>query len=236
LFQTNPKTFDIDGHFATNPVETRWTVRQHRKEIALGDRVFIWRAIGSGDAADSGIIAEATVISTVAPRPELPVEIPFWTNPADANQIEPRVDLRLERIAAKRGVIQREWIREDPILRELRILTMANATNFSLTPSETERIAALWERTGRDWTRAESIAGLFAYQETYGSAVSRGPGSPVSNIAVLIGRAVAGVYNKVMNFRHLDPRDSREGLSGASARSQTVLPRSRQRVSCGASC
>jgi hypothetical protein len=30
-----------------------------------------------------------------------------------------------------------------------------------------------------------------------------------------LGGAVSGVYNKVMNFRHLDPRDEREGMSGA---------------------
>jgi 5-methylcytosine-specific restriction endonuclease McrA len=34
-------------------------------------------------------------------------------------------------------------------------------------------------------------------------------------VALQIGRAISGVYNKVMNFRHLDPRDEREGMSGA---------------------
>lgn len=36
-------------------------------------------------------------------------------------------------------------------------------------------------------------------------------------MALQIGRAVTGVYNKVMNFRHLDPQDLRAGLSGAGS-------------------
>jgi hypothetical protein len=34
-------------------------------------------------------------------------------------------------------------------------------------------------------------------------------------VALRIGRAISGVYNKVINFRHLDPRDERDGMSGA---------------------
>jgi hypothetical protein len=34
-------------------------------------------------------------------------------------------------------------------------------------------------------------------------------------VTVKIGRAVTGVYNKVMNFRSVDPRDNRAGMSRA---------------------
>lgn len=52
--------------------------------------------------------------------------------------------------------------------------------------------------------------------------MSRGPGSPVADVALRIGRAVGGVYNKVMNFRALDPRDDREGLPAGDAVDQEV--------------
>ena len=42
-------------------------------------------------------------------------------------------------------------------------------------------------------------------------------GSPVAETALLLGRAVSGVYNKVMNFRALDPRDQRVGMTGGGA-------------------
>jgi hypothetical protein len=77
------------------------------------------------------------------------------------------------------------------------------------------RLTALWDRTGRDWTRNESVAGLWAYAQTYGQEVSRLSGTPVAEVALAIGRAVSGVYNKVMNFRAIDPRDARAGMSGA---------------------
>ena len=74
-----------------------------------------------------------------------------------------------------------------------------------------ERLAALWSRT---WTWDEFVAGLWAYARSYGGPVSRLPDSPVGTVALLIGRAVSGIYNKVINFRHLDPRDGRAGMSG----------------------
>jgi hypothetical protein len=85
-----------------------------------------------------------------------------------------------------------------------------------------DRLERLWVRTGVDWTRSDSIAGLWAYDLTYGREVSKTAGSPVADVALRIGRAVGGVYNKVMNFRALDPRDQREGLPAGGAVDQEV--------------
>jgi predicted HNH restriction endonuclease len=52
--------------------------------------------------------------------------------------------------------------------------------------------------------------------------VSTLPGSPVADVALAVGRAVSGVYNKVMNFRAIDPRDERAGMSGASETDRRV--------------
>ena len=109
----------------------------------------------------------------------------------------------------------RSW----PILPNLR---MRSATNYPVTNEHALRLDALWSRTGRDWNRSEAIAGLLAYAETYGQPVSRLPGSPVARVAITIGRAVSGVYAKVMNFRSLDPRRTSEGMSGAGETDRTV--------------
>jgi hypothetical protein len=63
LLQCNPDRFDIDAFLRTQPVETNWLLRQHGDEIAPGDQVFIWRAIGKGSEAASGIVAEAEVLA-----------------------------------------------------------------------------------------------------------------------------------------------------------------------------
>jgi hypothetical protein len=217
IFQGNPDDFDIDGYLATRPVELPWLVTRYADQIAVGDRVYIWRTQGSGDRDKAGVIAEAEVIAPAALRPESPDAVPFWRTGGDeATALHNRAMLRLVRIARPREVIQRRWCMEDPVLRDLLNLRMAAGTNYLLTEEHAERLAALWSRTGRDWTRDESVAGLWAYGQTRGGPVSLLPGSPVATVALRIGRAAGGVYNKVMNFRHLDPRDGRKGMSAVS--------------------
>jgi hypothetical protein len=222
IFQGNPDDFDLDAYLATNPTQFPWLVTRYGNEITVGDHVYIWRTQGNQKAV-AGIIAEAEVFAPVALVPEAADAIPFWRGEASAaTETRPRAVLRLVRIAKPREVIRREWCAEDPVLRSLPNLRMAAATNYPLAREQVERLAALWNRTGQDWTRDESVAGLWAYARTSGGPVSRLPGSPVSEVALRIGRAISGVYNKVMNFRHLDPRDEREGMSGAGDADERV--------------
>ena len=106
-------------------------------------------------------------------------------------------------------MLRRDWFLEDPVLRDLPNLRMAAGTNYAIDPRQADRLLALWNRTGRDWTRNESVAGLWAYAQTYGQPVSRLAGSPVAEVALALGRAVSGVYNKLMNFRACCSRSSR---------------------------
>jgi 5-methylcytosine-specific restriction endonuclease McrA len=149
--------------------------------------------------------------------------VSFWRgNTEQAVQILPRALLRLNRVAIKKEVLRREWLAQDPVLSELPNLKMAAGTNYPVTPQQAARLYALWSRTGQDWSRDESVAGLWAYAKTLGTPVSRLPGSPVALVSQLIGRAIPGVYNKVMNFRSIDPRDSRAGLPASGATDERV--------------
>jgi HNH endonuclease len=215
IFQGNPDDFDLDAYLATAPIQFPWLVTRYGNEVTAGDRIYIWRTQGEQKGI-AGIVAEAEVIVAPALLPESADAIPFWrANTSAAIEARPRAILRLVRIATPREIIRREWCAEDPVLRTLPNLKMAAATNYPLAPEQADRLATLWSRTGHDWTRDESVAGLWAYARTSGGPVSRLPGSAVADVALRIGRAISGVYNKVMNFRHLDPRDEREGMSGA---------------------
>jgi hypothetical protein len=75
---------------------------------------------------------------------------------------------------------------------------------------------------GQDWTRDESLGGLYAYCHTLGRSISKLQGSDVAKVALVIGRPVVGVYNKVLNFRAIDPRDTRAGLSSVSVMDRAV--------------
>ena len=162
-----------------------------------------------GKKVTAGIIAKGRLADGPSIR--------FWTDRSKANIEQLRVQLNIDEIANKRKILKRSWMVEDPILSNLSILKMANQTNYIIAEEHEKRIDALWENTGVDWTRAQSIAALRAYNETYGSSVSLLPGSPIAKTSNLIGRAVKGVYNKVLNFRHIDPRDERAGFSGGGA-------------------
>jgi hypothetical protein len=221
IFQANPKRFDVDAFLARSPAESEWLVSRYGSEIGAGDRVFLWRSGTDPKLPPAGVFAEAVTVSTVRSLPDdSPSE--FWSVPAEATAVRPRVRIALGRVANKREVIRREWWKNDPILADHLIMKMPNHTTFKLEGDHLSRLEQLWAKTGSDWTYAEAVAGLFAFVETYGHEVSRLRGSPVSDVSLKVGRPLPGVYNKVMNFRSLDPSDERKGLDGASAQDRTV--------------
>jgi hypothetical protein len=149
------------------PAQFPWLVRCYGSEIA-GDRVYIWRTGGSRRGI-AGVIAESEVIAAAEPRTESVDAIPFWNAGAEeASTLFPHAILRLVRVARAREVIRREWCVEDPVLRDLLNLKVATGTNYPLSPEQAQRLAALWSRTGHDWSRDEAVAGLWAYARTHG--------------------------------------------------------------------
>ena len=214
IFQGNPNEFDIDGYLAAAPNEITWLVRRYGSEIQPGDAVFIWRSSG-GLKDKAGIVARATVLTEPANISDDPAAGPFWKHNAPTGT-STRVKLSVDRVAKSREFIKRDWLVDDPACSEMLIIRQPAGTNFPLEPREAERLQNLWSKTGVDWSREESLAALHIYLALSGKKISRKPGSPVADLAMLIGRAVTGAYNKIMNFRAIDPRDSREGMDGAS--------------------
>lgn len=222
IFQGNPDEFDIDGYLASRPPQIVWLVTRYASEMSVGDRVYLWRNQGKQKAI-AGIVAEGVIASTPELRVEDSYGTAFWKEKnARASAPQIRVALRPIKVATKREVIRRDWCEEDPILRNLPNLKMQAQTNYLVSDEQEARIDALWGRTGRDWTRNESVAGLMAYAATYGKPVSRLPGSPIARVAMTLGRAVSGVYAKAMNFRALDPRPEGTGMTGAGETDKSV--------------
>jgi len=220
IFQGNPDKFKIDK-FLSDFENIDWSVRQKHfsDQIAVGDEVFIWRASGRKKAV-SGVVARGIVTS----EPKMVKD----DNPREYWIIEPRgVELRVkirftDKLLGAKQTIKREWLKEDPVLQNHRIFKVPNQTNYSLTSQEAKRLRALCARTGIDWTRSEALAGLWLYQLTLQQSISRSPDSLVATVANLIGRSVGGVYNKIMNFRAIDPRDERAGLPASSETDKKV--------------
>ena len=146
IFQAQPKSFDIDGFLATRPTEFLWLARQRAAAILPGDQVFLWRAIGGMEREKSGVIAEARVIAGAMSMLEDPAALPFWRDPTQTANKQLRVRLRLLRVASPGEVLQRDWLRADPHLRELSIFWLANSTNFVVSPEHAARLNALWDK------------------------------------------------------------------------------------------
>lgn len=220
IFQANPQRFDIGAFVANPPEECEWLVSRYNNQIGPGQRVFLWCAAGDADIP-SGVFAEARTISSVRERRD-DGDQGLWKDPAEADLVRPRVRLALTRIANKREVIKRDWWQGDPALNDHLIMTMPNHTTFRIDGQAYDRLDRLWSKTGSDWTYEDAVGGLYAFVETLGKPVSKLPGSIIADVAMVVGRPVTGIYNKVMNFRSLDPSDPRKGFTGASGQDQTV--------------
>ncbi|WP_211115127.1 EVE domain-containing protein [Nitrospirillum amazonense] len=219
IFQANPDRFDVDGFLATRPTRFRWSAQQQADLMAIGDDIYLWRAKGARGVA--AIVAKTKIVELPSIVPDDEASVPFWAS-GEINVAAPRVMLELLRVATPDEALKADWLREDPVLRTLGILAMPRATNYRVTTAEATRLDALWMNTGRPWNRGESLGGLVTYIRTKGGEISRQPGSPVVEMALRIGRVPTGVYNKVMNFRALDPTDPRKGLSGGGVTDRRV--------------
>lgn len=219
IFQGNPETFDIDGYLAASNGVITWLAPKLTAEIKPGDTAYIWRS-GAEKGLPAGIVAAGSVLDQPSVQADDPISKPFWKSPDTGHA--PRVKIRLSRVASIKEVLKREWMKEDSVLSNMLIMKQPAGTVFRVQPAEAERLDQLWRKTGTDWSKDEVIAALWLYSETYQQPISKSPGSPVEQTAQRIGRAVTGVYNKLMNIRSIDPRDDRKGFEGGSKVDQAV--------------
>lgn len=140
IFQGNPTRFDIEGYLATAK-RVRWTVRQHRAEIATGDRVFFWVA-GAGQKERAGIIAAGRIADSPALVPDDPAASPYWRAALPGDEL--RVNVDLDSCPGERARIRRQALVNDPNLGNLSILRQPSGTNFLLTDEQAIRLEALW--------------------------------------------------------------------------------------------
>jgi hypothetical protein len=217
IFQGNPDEFEVDAYVRSTS-RIRWSVRQQHlaPKMSIGDVVYIWRSAGR-ERRSYGMIAEATIIGLPSVLPEDPAAVHLWRNPRHTG---PRLRVKLDLVR----VIQNEHqlvpgtaLRQEPDLRELRILRLRQETNYLVKPAHERRLRTLWERTGRDWTHDESLAALWAYDLTFGKPVAEKTDGAVSEVSTRTGRLLTAVVSKLMNFRSIDPREvDPKGLQAAS--------------------
>ncbi len=225
IFQGNPDQFDIEGYIGAHD-EILWYVGQEHylADIQPGQPVFLWRAKGSkGD--ESGIVAAGTILSAPEQRPADAASVPFGRKGSDPTEVLWRARVRITVRRLGKSLLKSGWCREDPVLRDLHILKQPAGTNYPLSEGQVARLRQVLGRTGEDFDEKDSTVALLAYAKTYGGPLSVKPGSPIADAALMSGRVVSSVYNKVLNFRALDPRDERKGLAAGSDVDKAVWAR-----------
>jgi hypothetical protein len=166
IFQCNPKRFDVDGYLAFAPDRMTWLAAQGKKQMRLGDQVFLWRSKLKPSDANSGIVAELRIDSDVSNMPDVPGAEQFWRDPADYREATDRVWLRVVRVAGG-SMLRRSELVKDPALAKAGPIGFGNATNFKLTEQESRRLNQLWlaerreiSRESIDEAQSKRVAGL----------------------------------------------------------------------------
>lgn len=212
LFQGNPQKFNIVGYL--NHIEEGnhllWSMSRYYNEVKIGDIVYLWRS-----GSEAGIVAKAIVIESPMEQNIDTASFDFIIDESQKS-VAPRVKLKLLKlVSSDKTFIKKNWLINDPICHDMHLLRNPMGTNFRLNNEQSERISDLINNTGINWTEEDVTSALFTYSRIRDTAFSKDLESEIAKTAIQIGRAVSGVYNKMLNLRHLDPQQE-GGLSHGS--------------------
>jgi|tagenome__1003787_1003787.scaffolds.fasta_scaffold20989752_2 predicted RNA-binding protein with PUA-like domain len=139
ILQANPREWDV-GRFMSDvrrgrtTRETNWLTPTLSREIAVGDRVFLWV---SGNATDAGVIALATVMAEAA---EVPEDKPEYRMPGFEDKYgPPRTRVRIRIDAPLKFHLSRRLLKTVAGLEGLSILSARpQGTVFRVDPEEAQ--------------------------------------------------------------------------------------------------
>jgi len=133
VFQANPSKYDIDAALA-ELAEVDWVVRQYKSDVHAGDRAYVWKS-----GTEGGIIATAQVATEPAVASK--TDDPFVLDPEAFAEPELSVTLRISDVLSK--TLLRSDLVEHPVLKNLGVISFANATNFAVTAEQDAALLAL---------------------------------------------------------------------------------------------
>jgi hypothetical protein len=69
IFQGNPDDYDIDGYLASRPPRLVWLASRYASDIAVGDRVYLWRN-QDNNVLSRGLLLRPPVVAADLPHLE----------------------------------------------------------------------------------------------------------------------------------------------------------------------
>jgi|GEM_PF-1272358 len=134
MFHANPDVYDVRA--ATKALdEMRWSVRQHKSEIRVGDTVFIWET-----GPDGGVVAVARVLTEpTEDDDEGDPSDDFWKAEVIKDDDGLSVRLRIERRLDP--PVRAQEMRAEPLFADLPAFTSPQRTNSALSPAQGELLS-----------------------------------------------------------------------------------------------
>lgn len=129
IFQANLNQYRVLESLRLEKEEL-WNLRQHAKDVQVGDRVLIWI---SGKLA--GIYALGTVCTDAVIRPDSVSGISYWISKRDGQRPMARVLVHYDKIFTDKPLLK-TFIQCDPALWNLKILLSPRGTNFTVSEEE----------------------------------------------------------------------------------------------------
>jgi hypothetical protein len=121
-----------------------WSTPQHRDEIQVGDKAYIWRALGDGPR---GIIATGTVAE--APQdsldPKSQFKHPERLGPGEeAASSRWKTGISIAEVRLETGMLTAEMLHS--VCPDLSILKNARGTVFPVNAEQCKKLGELWAR------------------------------------------------------------------------------------------
>lgn len=144
ILQGNPKRFDIDDYLSRYSF-IYWSTPTNQKEFAVGDRVFIWRAVEQSGAIAIGIVKELPVPRSDVKMPEA-LGDDLWVSQQDEpSEIKVGIEVEEVKLTPEEGMLERETLKNHPVIGKNRIITNPVGTVFRLNSEEEHILGSLWK-------------------------------------------------------------------------------------------
>jgi EVE domain/HNH endonuclease len=150
VFQGNPEKFDVNDYLARYPELIYWRTPRHAKEIAVGDRAFLWRSGTEAGAIAIGTVVEPPTRGSAVRHPEALGNDLWRSEEPDPEEAKTGIHLDEVRLSVEDGYVPRGAAKDDPDLGKATIITMPNGTVFPLDHPQASALERLWGLSSRD--------------------------------------------------------------------------------------
>lgn len=144
ILQGNPNRFDVDDYLSRYTY-IYWSVSTNRKDFAMGDKVFIWRAGELSGAVALGTVKELPVARGNVVKPEA-LGDDLWVRLQDEpSEIKVGIEIEEIKLTIEEGMLERRFLKTHPVMSKNRIITKAVGTVFRLSFEEEQVLSNLWK-------------------------------------------------------------------------------------------